>query len=340
MKQNLKESKKTFDEGIEIAEKLFNKKIMSYLSDIGFNTEDQENIIKQLKNMYGELKEANQYTLGSEFGLDDIVDDVFYDNKDIIHELVSRIEDVYKPLSNIGAVSLVVEAKQMAIELSEILGPISEKWNVDEVLDDFFNAFDTSAYFEEAPLKYDQESIDDILVAPLILWLNELIEFYSSEEYLEDYWAENAYIAWENTFEFSDRGEVPEEVKKSLKENNLTIQDLDDWITNQGKHGFDVKTGVSTSYSSFIDTDEAIVLYSTGDLGESEEQIDGLDDVYNRLSNYQQKQIDKRVEGTFRGNSLYIYLSPTNVTYYIDWDDIKKDFLDEMKYNVGDGGRG
>jgi hypothetical protein len=270
------------------------------------------------------IKEASQYTFGSEFGLDDVVDDVF-SAKDVEKVVTLYVKEIYEPLNKYQE---NIDIKPIIATLTEMIGDVPESYDLEDYVVTCIEAFDTM----ETQSKLWQDDFDEALLTPLIEYLNGMNEFFSSDEYLQDSWEDNSYIAFEGDFAFEDgRGrnpELPKEVDEALEKNNLTVQDLSEWIKDNGSSY--LKTGVSSGYSAYKDLDEAIVLMIPGDLGEDEQQVDGLRDTMAALTKDQETYVEKKVEGTIKGEYLYIYLNSSNVTYYIEWDDIEKDFLEAM----------
>lgn len=315
------------------------KNLTELIEDLHDNRDNdlEENSMK--KN----LKEANQYTLGSEFGLDDVVDDIYgaygkmYSTKEVEKAVEAYVDDIYEDFNrrNHKAIDTVDIAKDLVKLMGDVYPMPGE--TLENLIVHFIESFDELedneiiAFDLEALKNIWQETIDEILLDPLVNYIKAENELYTSEEYLEESWQDNAYIAFESPFAFTEYEKLPQEVLDDLTENNLTMEDLDDWISDKGNSDLKVYTEITDRYRG-KDLDKAIVLWSSP-LGQDEAQVDGLDDVIANLTEEQEEYVENqagRGGAYYKGDYLILDLSDTTVTFYIEWDDIKKDFLKDM----------
>lgn len=231
--------------------------------------------------------------------------DSFYDENKLYKSLYSEVDRVF------GSLKDKEEKKKLAEHLFDTLveeGIINRDTTPDQLMD-FLETEAGWDFWEEEVLDKLAESI------------NEVGEWYEEYQKSEEYWGDVTYIAYEGNFSFEESEELPEYVMEEMTAAGKNIDDLVDYLSSN-KNGYDVK--ISVDYMNGLDEKEYIVLFSSP-IGEAEYQFDGF--TMDDLSEDEEAYVSRQVEYSTRGQYLFVDLSYDIVSMYVDWDDIKNDFL-------------
>lgn len=230
--------------------------------------------------------------------------DSFYDDNKIFKMLSSEMDRVF------GSIKDTEEKKKLAEELFDSLveeGVVTKDTTTDQLFD----------YLEtEAGWDFWEEKVLDVLAEAI----DATGEWYEEYQKSEEYWGDLTYVAYEGTFGF-EGSELPEEVVEDMTAAGKTMDDLVDYLKDN-KYGYDVN--ISVDYMNGVSEEDFIVLFAS-QIGEVEYQFDGFD--MDNLSDEEAEYVNRKIDYYVKGDFLYVDLSYYIVSMYVDWDDIKDDFL-------------
>lgn len=251
------------------------------------------------------LREANQYTFGGEYGPD--VVDAFYDDNKVYKACERFVKNTFGSALKV----MDVNVRTLSENIFDLMGDVpADVRNLDEYVRDFVLSDD---------YQY-------LIVNPFVNAYVENATF--AEEYYtsNDYWDDLSYVALEmlDNSKYVKDMILPDDVEDWLRDNNLNNYDLADYIQRN------MKKDVECIIGEKLDKNH-IILWET-EVGEQEYQVD--DDLYRAYKNLDKTtqdviegEVEFQSDVAFKKGEYLIINSNRLVSYVIDWNKYDDDII-------------